>query len=64
MPSGRQCYQLKSGDKMDQFERLLRAERKQLSAQVGESPKSVLQTVEETAANEDMLDGQATPEKK
>ena len=56
--------QLKSGDKMDRFERLLLAERKQLSAQVGESPKTALQTVEETAADEDMLDGQATPEKK
>ena len=55
--------QLKSGDKMDRFEWLLRAERKQCSSQVGESPKSALQTVEETAADEDMLDGQATPEK-
>ena len=39
--------QLKSGDKMDRFEWLLHAERKQLSVQVGESPKSALQTVEE-----------------
>ena len=30
---------------------------------MGESPKSALQTMEETAADEDMPDGQATPEK-
>ena len=56
--------QLNTSGKMDRFEWLLRAECKQLSTQVGESLKTALQTVEETPADEDMLEGQATPEKK
>ena len=55
--------QMKSGDKEDRFDWLLRAERKQRGAKVSESPHTALQTSEDTMVDVDMQDGQATPEK-